>query len=77
MVNKEVPFWSQSETLIEYLVEERGYSKEAASELWYGSKTYKEIIHRGLTYTSAMRALYELDKELNGKSDWMERPFDL
>ena len=77
MINKEDPFGSQSEALIENLVDERGYSTEAASELWYNSKTYKEIIRRGLTYTSAMRALYELDKELEGKTDWMERPFDL
>ena len=76
MINKEDPFWSQSETLIEHLVDERGYSEEAAEKLWFNSKTYKEIIRRELTYISAMRALYELDKELEGKTDWMDKPFD-
>ena len=58
MIDKEAPFWSQSETLIEHLVDERDYSKEAATELWYKSKTYKEIIRRELTFISAMRARY-------------------
>ena len=77
MINKEAPFWSQSETLIEHLVDERGYDKEIATELWYNSKTYKEIIRRELTYISAMRALYELDMELEKHPDWMDKSFDL
>ena len=53
------------------------YSKEIAEKLWFSSKTYEEIIRRGLTYTSAMGALYEVDMEIEGNPNWMDKAFDL
>ena len=45
-------------------------------KLWFNSKTYNEIVNRGLTYISAMRAYYELNLELKKSTEWMKKDFD-
>ena len=70
-------FQSQSETILETLVKEKGMSIQEASTLWFNSRTYNEIVKRQLTYISAMRGLFELNKELNNDPTWMKPPFDM
>ena len=67
-----VPFESQSITLIEHLIKHKGMSREEACKLWFNSKTYKEIIRRNVTYLSAMKALFELERELSNHPEWMK-----
>ena len=69
-------FESQSETIIEKLINDKELSREQAIKLWLKSKTYGEIIKRNITFVSAMRAYNELDMELNNHSEWMRNSFE-
>ncbi len=73
----EKSFESQSYTIIDTLMQKNKLTREKAVKVWYGSKTYKAIVERKLTYISAMRAYYELIKERKGDPSWMQGPFDL
>lgn len=75
-MNKEIPFESQSITVIERIMKDNKVSRQEAMKLWFNSKTYKEIINRGLTYISAMRAYYELNLEISENSEWMKNDFE-
>lgn len=69
-------FQSQSETILERLVEYRHMTREQAFKCWFNSATYKEILRRRLTYISAMRAYTELDMELNHDPLWFKKLFN-
>lgn len=71
-MSKEIPFESQSITLIEHLIKNNNMTREQAIKLWFNSKTYKEIIKRNITYISAMKALFELERELTNHPEWMK-----
>lgn len=75
-IYKEVPFESQSITIIERIMEYDSMSREQAMQTWFMSKTYNEIIARGLTYISAMRAYFELKLEMEGNPEWMQKEFE-
>lgn len=70
-------FEGQSETLINLLIKHNNMNEETARTTWYGSKTYREILKRELTYISATRAYGELMMELNNNPDWMTGVYDL
>ena len=70
-------FQSQSITLIETLMKRHSISRKAAAKIWFGSKTYHEIIKRKLTYISAMRAYTELKMEFEENPNWMQNSFDI
>lgn len=69
-------FESQSSTIIKRLMEKDGMSREEATNFWFHSATYKEIIKRKLTYISAMRAYSELRLEHKKSPDWMQKSFE-
>lgn len=69
-------FESQSSTIIKRLMEKNGMSREEATNFWFHSATYKEIIKRKLTYISAMRAYSELRLEHKKSPDWMQKSFE-
>ena len=69
-------FESQSETIIEKLVEDKNISREEAIKLWLNSKTYEEIVKRKITYISAMRAYIEFEMEQNNDDEWMQNSFE-
>ena len=68
-------FESQSETIVNRLVKIRDINREQAIKMWFGSKTYKEILLRNLTYISAMRAYMELEMENNNDPEWFQNEF--
>ena len=70
--SKEIPFESQSITLVEHLIKDEKMTREQAIKLWFNSETYKEIIKRIITYISAMKALFELERELTNHPEWMK-----
>lgn len=75
-MNKEIPFESQSITVIERIMKDNKVSRQEAMKIWFNSKTYNEIINRKLTYISAMRAYYELNLEIKRSSEWMKNDFE-
>ena len=75
-MSKEIPFESQSITVIEHIMKDNNASRQDAIKLWFNSKTYNEIVSRKLTYISAMRAYYELNLEIKGSSEWMKNDFE-
>ncbi len=75
-MGKEIPFESQTITIIERIMKDKNVSREDAVKLWLNSKTYNEILKRKLTYISAMRAYYELNLEIKGSSEWMKKDFE-
>lgn len=76
IMGKEIPFESQTITIIERIMKDKNVSREDAVKLWLNSKTYNEILKRKLTYISAMRAYYELNLEIKGSSEWMKKDFE-
>ena len=69
-------FESQSETIIEKLVNDRRITREEAIKTWFNSKTYNEIVKKKITYISAMRAYIELELEESNDPDWMRNSFE-
>jgi len=65
-------FEIQSEILVGLLMQHRNLSREVAIKVWFNSKTYKEILRRGLTFMSATCAYSELVMELNNNPRWMK-----
>ncbi len=68
-------FKSQSETIIDTLINKNNMSREQAIKFWFTSMTYNEIMRRNLTYISAMRAYTELEMEHQKHPDWMKNEF--
>lgn len=73
---KEIPFDSQSITILETIMKDKKLSRQDALTLWFSSNTYKEIIRRKLTYISAMRGYWELNLELEKNPKWMTEDFE-
>lgn len=69
-------FQSQSETIINTLVNKDKMSREQAVKTWFNSMTYKEILRRNITFISAMRAYTELKMEYRKDPDWMQNNFE-
>lgn len=75
-MSRNIPFESQSITIIEHIMRDKNATRQDAMKLWFNSKTYNEIVNRGLTYISAMRAYYELNLELKKSPEWMKKDFE-
>ena len=73
---KEIPFDSQSITIVEQIMQDKKLSRQDAMTLWFSSKTYQEIIRRKLTYISAMSGYLELNLELEKNPKWMTEDFE-
>lgn len=65
----------ESEVVIKQLVTQHNMDILSASNLWFNSRTLKEILKAGLVYASGMRCYWELMLELNHDDRWMTSPF--
>lgn len=70
-------FTSQSELIIDFIMQNLGLNREGAMKLWFNSKTYSEICRRQLFYISATRAYSELLMEMQYSDEWMRNSFDM
>lgn len=75
-MSRDIPFESQSITIIERIMKDKNASRQEAMKLWFNSKTYNEIVARKLNYISAMRAYYELNLEIKKSPEWMKNDFE-
>lgn len=66
---------SESELVIKQLVENHNMDIISAANIWFNSKTLKEILRLGFIYASGMRCYWELMLELNHDDRWMASPF--
>ena len=75
-MSKDIPFESQSITIIERIMKDKNISRQEALNIWFNSRTYNEIIRRNVTFISAMRAYFELNLELTNNPEWMKNEFE-